>query len=100
MVARFWLFPLRKTGRDFLGGHIQRNLVIHAIDRDPITILDDSQGPAVKCFGVMWPTTNPCVPPENRPSVISATSLPNPQPITALVGESISRIPGPPLGPS
>ena len=39
-------------------------------------------------------------PPEKRPSVISATSWDSPRPLMALVGESISRIPGPPRGPS
>ena len=43
---------------------------------------------------------NPLVPPENRPSVIKATVSPNPCPYIAPVVESISRIPGPPLGPS
>jgi len=42
----------------------------------------------------------PCVPPENRPSVMSATFVPSPIPMIAAVGESISRIPGPPRGPS
>mmetsp|Transcript_16173 Transcript_16173/g.21412 ORF Transcript_16173/g.21412 Transcript_16173/m.21412 type:complete len:205 (-) Transcript_16173:1068-1682(-) len=43
---------------------------------------------------------NPWLPPENRPSVISATSLPRPAPMITLVGVSISGIPGPPFGPS
>jgi hypothetical protein len=47
--------------------------------------------------GVMWPTTKPWLPPEKRPSVMSATSLPRPLPITAEVGLSISRMPGPPV---
>jgi hypothetical protein len=38
-------------------------------------------------------------PPENLPSVIKATLFPNPAPIMAEVGLSISGIPGPPLGP-
>ena len=42
----------------------------------------------------------PCEPPEKRPSVISATSLPKPAPMMAEVGVSISGMPGPPLGPS
>ena len=42
----------------------------------------------------------PCVPPEKRPSVMSATFVPSPIPMIAEVGESISRIPGPPFGPS
>ncbi len=48
----------------------------------------------------MCPTTKPCVPPLKRPSVINATSLPSPRPMIALVGDSISRMPGPPRGPS
>jgi hypothetical protein len=35
-----------------------------------------------------------CVPPENLPSVISATFLPKPEPIKAEVGFNISGIPG------
>ncbi|MNY49977.1 hypothetical protein D3C86_1854490 [compost metagenome] len=48
----------------------------------------------------MCPTTKPCVPPENLPSVINATDFPNPAPIIAEVGFSISGIPGAPTGPS
>ena len=40
------------------------------------------------------------VAPEKRPSVISATSLSSPMPAMAEVGDSISRMPGPPAGPS
>src|SRR5204862_203543 len=39
-------------------------------------------------------------PPEKRPSVMSPTLSPSPAPMIAEVGESISRMPGPPLGPS
>lgn len=49
--------------------------------------------------GVIWPTTNPCVPPENLPSVIKATDFHRPAPMIREVGFSISGIPGPPLGP-
>ena len=55
--------------------------------------------PPLYASGVMCPTTNPCVPPENLPSVIKATSFPNPAPISSPVGLSISGIPGAPLGP-
>jgi hypothetical protein len=56
-------------------------------------------GPPSKASGVTWPTTMPQVPPEKRPSVMS------PRIRRALadergVGASISRIPGPPFGPS
>jgi len=43
---------------------------------------------------------NPRVTPENRPSVTSATDSPSPVPITDAVTLSISRMPGPPAGPS
>ena len=43
---------------------------------------------------------SPDVPPENRPSVISAQALPSPLPLRNDVGYSISCIPGPPFGPS
>ena len=40
------------------------------------------------------------VAPEKRPSVSSATSSPSPAPTRAAVTASISRMPGPPRGPS
>ena len=43
---------------------------------------------------------HPCEPPENLPSVMSATELPKPAPMMAEEGVSISGMPGPPLGPS
>ena len=42
----------------------------------------------------------PRVAPEKRPSVIRATEEPRPMPAMAEVGPSISRMPGPPEGPS
>ena len=42
----------------------------------------------------------PRVAPEKRPSVMSATLEPRPMPVSAEVGVSISRMPGPPFGPS
>ena len=42
----------------------------------------------------------PWVAPEKRPSVSSATLSPRPSPTSAAVTCSISRIPGPPFGPS
>src|SRR3954454_20355564 len=57
-------------------------------------------GPPSTASGATWPTQSPVVPPENRPSVNSSTSLPRPAPLIAPVIASISRIPGPPLGPS
>src|SRR6266508_1371949 len=57
-------------------------------------------GPPTSASGETWPTENPFVAPENRPSVISATSLPRPAPATAAVTASISGMPGDPFGPS
>mmetsp|Transcript_8681 Transcript_8681/g.24801 ORF Transcript_8681/g.24801 Transcript_8681/m.24801 type:complete len:200 (-) Transcript_8681:1137-1736(-) len=57
-------------------------------------------GPPSWASGATWPITKPCEPPENLPSVMSATQSPSPAPMMALVGVSISGIPGPPLGPS
>ena len=42
----------------------------------------------------------PWVAPEKRPSVSSATESPSPSPWSAAVTASISRMPGPPAGPS
>ena len=50
--------------------------------------------------GATWPMQKPHVPPEKRPSVMSATVLPSPAPFRAPVMASISRMPGPPFGPS
>ena len=57
-------------------------------------------GPPSTASGATWPMQNPWVPPENRPSVTSAQSPPRPAPFMAPVTASISRMPGPPLGPS
>ena len=57
-------------------------------------------GPPSTASGATCPTQKPCVPPENRPSVTSAASAPRPAPFIAPVTASISRIPGPPFGPS
>ncbi len=56
--------------------------------------------PPTAASGATCPTTIPYVPPEKRPSVINPTVSPSPAPIIADVGASISRIPGPPFGPS
>ncbi|CUP59459.1 Uncharacterised protein [Flavonifractor plautii] len=42
----------------------------------------------------------PRVAPEKRPSVTSATDSEKPMPTSAAVAVSISRMPGPPWGPS
>ena len=57
-------------------------------------------GPPCAASGPTWPTQKPRVAPEKRPSVMSATFLPMPWPDSAAVVASISRMPGPPAGPS
>ena len=50
--------------------------------------------------GATWPAMKPWVAPEKRPSVRRATLSPRPSPTSAAVTCSISRMPGPPFGPS
>ena len=57
-------------------------------------------GPPSAASGTMWAIMKPWVAPEKRPSVMSATLSPSPAPWIAPVTWSISRMPGPPLGPS
>ena len=57
-------------------------------------------GPPRAASGATCPAIMPRVAPENRPSVSSATDSPSPAPTMAAVTPSISRMPGPPLGPS
>ena len=71
------------------------------IDADGIPFLDQADQAAFRRFrGKHGRYRRPRVAPENRPSVIKATEEPRPIPCTAAVGASISRIPGPPFGPS
>jgi hypothetical protein len=59
-----------------------------------------ASGPPRAASGATWPTISPRVAPEKRPSVTSATLSPSPAPTTEEVMLSISRMPGPPAGPS
>ena len=59
-----------------------------------------AMGPPSMASGETCPMAAPRVPPENLPSVIKATSASSPIPAMTDVGTNISRIPGPPLGPS
>ena len=64
------------------------------------TVLNYAYNAARRRFGANVPYRAPRVAPENLPSVINATLSPSPAPTMAEVGVSISRIPGPPKGPS
>ena len=59
-----------------------------------------AMGPPRAASGATCPTMSPRVAPEKRPSVTIATESPSPAPTTEDVTLSISRIPGPPAGPS
>ena len=59
-----------------------------------------ASGPPCAASGQRWPIMIPWLAPEKRPSVTSATFVPRPRPTRAPPGESISGIPGAPLGPS
>ncbi len=59
-----------------------------------------ARGPPTAASGATCPTIRPCVAPEKRPSVTIATESPRPSPTIAAVTCSISRMPGPPFGPS
>ena len=52
-------------------------------------------GPPSAASGAMWPIISPWVPPENRPSVISATESPRPSPTSAAVTLQHLLHPGP-----
>ena len=57
-------------------------------------------GPPAAASGLTCPMQGPLLAPEKRPSVMRATEWSSPMPQMAEVGVSISRIPGPPAGPS
>ena len=59
-----------------------------------------AMGPPTAASGATWPIMSPLVAPEKRPSVSRATDPPSPWPTSAAVTPSISRMPGPPFGPS
>lgn len=51
---------------------------VRDIDLDAIAILDQTDQATFRCFGDMWPMDRPELPPEKRPSVIRAQTLPKP----------------------
>ena len=66
----------------------------------PCPLREERDRSARRRLRATCPTTSPWVAPRNRPSVISPTVSPSPVPIVAEVADSISRMPGPPFGPS
>ena len=70
-------------------------LMLRNIDTDEIAFLNECNRTSLCCLRAYMTDA-----PEKRPSVIRATEEPSPIPAMAEVGFSISRIPGPPFGPS
>ncbi len=73
---------------------------IRNVDLDGVPFPDQTDGAAGGCLGADVADGRAAGRPEKRPSVMSATVVSSFMPASALVGLSISRIPGPPLGPS
>ncbi len=92
--------PGHATAFQFGVVHAQRERAAFDIDRHRVAFLDERDGAAGRRLGAHVPTAGPFVAPEKRPSVISATLVDSPIPTMEDVGVSISRMPGPPLGPS
>ena len=73
-VARLGLLTTRHGGaraRRSSTSEVEAALV--DVEHDRVAVVDDPIGPPRNASGAMWPTINPCVAPEKRPSVISAT---------------------------
>lgn len=95
----FWraTLPSLAASLQFVGADFQVYLPFLGINRNGLTVPDQGDGSDHESFwGDM--THHETVPPEKRPSVIRATSLPSASPVMAEVAESIARIPGSPLG--
>src|SRR5450759_431318 len=75
-----------------------RRAVTSSVTRSPSQT--SAIGPPTAASGETWPTMNPCVAPEKRPSVTRATVSPRPCPTSEAVTARISGMPGAPFGPS
>src|SRR5262249_60197866 len=75
-----------------------RRLVLSRVIVSPF--FTSAIAPPTNASGATCPTSQPHEPPENRPSVTSATESSSPCPISAAVGERIYGMPGPPFGPT
>ena len=91
-------FALRSASTASLTSSVMEALGMSMVMVSPSSIRP--MGPPEAASGLTWPMAAPRDAPEKRPSVMSATVLSSFMPASAEVGLSISRIPGPPLGPS
>ncbi len=97
---RLTRLPCLAAFGEFCIRHMQIDRAFDGVDDDDVAVLAARPiGPPTAASGPTWPTQKPRVPPEKRPSVISATFSPTPCPYSAAVVDSISRMPGPPLRP-
>ena len=99
-VPWFGLPPRFASGGELLGRNFQREPSALRIDRDPVTVLDQCQRAAVVSFRRDVADDEAVRATGEAATVMSATSWPSPCPMIAEVGPSISRMPGPPRGPS
>lgn len=80
--------------------YVQLELAAFNINGDLVAVFNKGDWAASCSFGAYMANAGAFEAPEKRPSVRSATLLDRPMPTMALVGVSISRMPGPPFGPS
>ena len=92
--------PRRPAAGQLVDGDVDRNRPRRAVDPDYIVVFDERDRSAGGGFGARVANADPPVAPENLPSVTNATFSPMPWPYISAVTPSISRMPGPPLGPS
>ena len=81
--------PILAAALQFIVVHQQIQRALADVDAYPITVLDESDRPAVDRLRRNVPDAQSGGPPENRPSVISMTSCPSPAPLIAPVIMSI-----------
>ena len=97
---RLMRYECRTALCKFLLGNLCVDSVVRDIDLDDVALFQQSDFAALCSFRTNMSDEAPRDAPEKRPSVISATSLSSFMPASAEVGFSISRMPGPPFGPS
>ena len=89
-----------QAGFNFIRLRRTLNDAIFQVEFDNVAGLEGRDRPAGGGFGRNVADAGAARAAEKRPSVIKATFSPRPMPMMALVGPSISCIPGPPRGPS
>ncbi len=92
--------PGHATAFQFGVVHAQRERAAFDIDRHRVAFLDERDGAAGRRLGAHVPHGRALRGAREAPVVISATLVDSPIPTMEDVGVSISRMPGPPLGPS